>query len=71
MGLPYYSKQRELRDDVNVFMGTLLNVYVFLLLIAGAVAIIITNSLGEITMTNAFAEELSSILKQCLEVLFP
>ena len=45
MGLPYYSKQRELRDDVNVFMGTLLNVYVFLLLIAGAMAIVITNSI--------------------------
>ena len=45
MGLPYYSKQRELRDDVNVFMGTLLNVYVFLLLIAGAIAIGITNSI--------------------------
>jgi len=45
MGLPYYSKQRELRDDVNVFMGTLLNVYVFLLLIAGAIAILITNSI--------------------------
>ncbi|HHH49579.1 MAG TPA: HAMP domain-containing histidine kinase, partial [Saprospiraceae bacterium] len=45
MGLPYYSKHRELRDDVNVFMGTLLNVYVFLLLIAGAVAIAITNSI--------------------------
>lgn len=45
MGLPYYSKQRELRDDVNVFMGTLLNLYVFLLLIAGAVAIGITNSI--------------------------
>ena len=45
MGLPYYSKQRELRDDVNVFMGTLLNVYVFLLLIAGAIAIAITNSI--------------------------
>ena len=45
IGLPYYSKQRELRDDVNVFMGTLLNVYVFLLLIAGAIAIAITNSI--------------------------
>ena len=45
LGLPYYSKQRELRDDVNVFMGTLLNLYVFLLLIAGAVAIGITNSI--------------------------
>ena len=45
IGLPYYSKQRELRDDVNVFMGTLLNVYVFLLLIAGVIAIVITNSI--------------------------
>lgn len=45
MGLPYYSKQRDLRDDVSSFMGTLLNVYVFLLLIAGVIAISVANSI--------------------------
>ena len=45
MGLPYYSKQRDLRDDVSEFMGTLLNVYVFLLLIAGVIAITVANSI--------------------------
>jgi len=29
IGLPYYAKQRNLKDDVYEFMGTLLNVYVF------------------------------------------
>ena len=47
MGLPYYSKQRDLRDDVSSFMGTLLNVYVFLLLIAGVIAITVANSITQ------------------------
>ena len=45
MGLPYYSKQSSLRSDVTIFMSTLLNVYVFLLLIAGGIAIVIANSI--------------------------
>ncbi len=45
MGLPYYSKQSKLRSDVTVFMSTLLNVYVFLLLIAGGLAIIVADSI--------------------------
>lgn len=45
MGLPYYTKERDLRDDVSSFMGTLLNVYVFLLLIAGVIAITVANSI--------------------------
>lgn len=45
IGLPYYSKQRELRSDVYDFMGTLLNVYVFLLLVAGVIAIFVANSI--------------------------
>ena len=45
IGLPYYSKQRELRSDVYDFMGTLLNVYVFLLLLAGVIAIFVANSI--------------------------
>ena len=45
LGLPYYSKQRQLNSDITVFMSTLLNVYVFLLLIAGGIAIMVANSI--------------------------
>lgn len=38
LGLPYYSKASSLREDVTVFMGTLLNVYIFLLIIASVIA---------------------------------
>lgn len=46
-GLPYYDKQDNLRQDVDKFMGMLLNVYVFLLLIAGSIAILIANSITQ------------------------
>ncbi len=45
MGIPYYAQHRELRSEVTDFMSTLLNVYVFLLLIAGGLAIFIANSI--------------------------
>jgi signal transduction histidine kinase len=45
MGIPYYAQHRELRTEVTDFMSTLLNVYVFLLLIAGGLAIVIANSI--------------------------
>ncbi len=45
LGLPYYSRQSKLRSDVTVFMSTLMNVYVFLLLIAGAFAIFVAESI--------------------------
>jgi signal transduction histidine kinase len=45
MGIPYYAQHRELRSEVTDFMSTLLNVYVFLLLIAGGLAIVIANSI--------------------------
>jgi signal transduction histidine kinase len=44
MGIPYYARHRELHSDVTDFMSTLLNVYVFLLLIAGGLAIFVANS---------------------------
>ncbi len=44
-GLPYYSKQTNLREDTSAFMSSLLNLYVFLLIIAGAIAIFIANSI--------------------------
>ncbi len=51
MGIPYYARHRELRSDVTDFMSTLLNVYVFLLLIAGGLAIFVANS-----VTKALSE---------------
>jgi len=45
MGLPYYSENSRTRSDATTFMGTLLNVYVFLLLIAGVIAIVMANSI--------------------------
>lgn len=45
IGLPYYSQRRDISSNVTEFMGTLLNVYVFLLLIAGAIAIVVANSI--------------------------
>jgi|GEM_PF-1970847 len=44
IGLPYYSEQGNLRQDITSFIGTLLNVYVLLLLLAGTIAILIANS---------------------------
>jgi len=44
IGLPYYSQLENLREDVSEFMGTLLNVYVLLLIFSGLVAILIGNS---------------------------
>ncbi len=44
LGLPYYSQVTNLREDVSEFMGTLLNVYVLLLILAGVVALAIGNT---------------------------
>jgi len=44
IGLPYFSRQANLRQDVSGFMGTLLNVYVLLFLVAGVVALFVGNS---------------------------
>lgn len=45
MGLPYYSKQSKMSSDVTLFMSTLINVYVFLLFIAGGVAMMTASSI--------------------------
>ncbi len=45
LSLPYYSQLSSTRTDAVSFMGTLLNVYVFLLMIAGAIAILVANSI--------------------------
>ena len=45
LSIPYSNKQRVLQDDVADFMGNLLNVYVFLLLVAGSISIIVANSI--------------------------
>ncbi len=43
MGLPYYSKQRKQRTDVYAFMGHMMSVYVFLLLVSGVIALWVSN----------------------------
>ncbi len=43
--VPYYSKQRSLEDEISDFMGRLLNVYVFLLFIAGIFSVLVANSI--------------------------
>lgn len=45
ISLPYSSKLAGRENTVEEFMGTLLNVYVFLLMIAGAIAIAVANSI--------------------------
>ncbi|GAB4250736.1 MAG: HAMP domain-containing sensor histidine kinase [Saprospiraceae bacterium] len=51
MGIPYYAIKRELASDVTAFMSALLNVYVFMLLITGGLAIFIANN-----VTKALSE---------------
>ena len=42
--LPYYGKVRETNDEIREFMGNLLNAYVFLLIIAVAVAFLVAET---------------------------
>ncbi len=44
LGLPYFSRQSNLRQDVSDFMGELLNVFVGLFLVAAMVALFVGNS---------------------------
>ena len=45
LSIPYYSKNRDLSNDVYDFMGTMLNVYVILFILAGTIAILVANSI--------------------------
>jgi len=45
MGLPYYAHLREKNSEVASFMGALLNVYVLILIIASAMAVLVANSI--------------------------
>ena len=45
LSIPYYSKNRNLSKDVYNFMGTMLNVYVILFILAGTIAIFVANSI--------------------------
>ncbi len=59
LSVPYSNKQRVLQDDVADFMGNLLNVYVFLLLVAGSISIIMANSITK--PITAIGENLKEI----------
>lgn len=45
VAIPYYSDRSFLQQDISEFISALLNVYVFLLFIAGALAILVANSI--------------------------
>ncbi len=45
ISVPYYSKQGSIEDEISDFMGNLLNVYVFLLLLAGIISFSMANSI--------------------------
>ena len=47
LSIPYYSSDSSLEQEVSDFMGALLNVYVFLLLLAGVIAIAVANSITQ------------------------
>ena len=44
-GIPYYTDRSFLQKDISEFISALLNVYVFLLFIAAALAILVANSI--------------------------
>lgn len=45
LAVPYYTDRTFLQKDISEFISALLNVYVFLLFIAGALAILVANSI--------------------------
>lgn len=45
LNLPYFAKEENMRTEISEFMVALVNVYVFLLLIAGVIAFLVSNSI--------------------------
>ncbi len=45
IGVPYSNQERTLQDDVLNFMGNLVNVYVFMLILAGAISVYVANTI--------------------------
>ena len=45
IGVPYANQQRTLEDDVLNFMGNLVNVYVFMLILAGVISVWVANTI--------------------------
>lgn len=45
--LPYYANDRQFRKDLQSFLSALLNVYVFLLLVAGGIALLVADSITQ------------------------
>jgi len=45
IGVPYANQQRTLEDDVLNFMGNLVNVYVFMLILAGGISVWVANTI--------------------------
>lgn len=47
IGIPFYSEKREMQSELTQFLGTLLNLYAGLFLIAAAVSVSFTNNLTD------------------------
>jgi len=45
IGVPYANQERTLQDDVLNFMGNLMNVYVFMLILAGGISFLVANTI--------------------------
>ncbi len=45
IGVPYSNQERTLQDDVLNFMGNLVNVYVFMLILAGLISVWVANTI--------------------------
>jgi len=45
IGVPYANQERTLQDDVLNFMGNLVNVYVFMLILAGGISVWVANTI--------------------------
>jgi len=45
IGVPYANQERTLQDDVLNFMGNLVNVYVFMLILAGGISVLVANTI--------------------------
>jgi signal transduction histidine kinase len=47
LSMPFFAEQQQLQQEVSSFIGTLLNVYVLLLIIGGVIAIVAANSITQ------------------------
>lgn len=45
LNLPYYAKEKNMQDEINQFLSYFVNIYVLLFVVAGALGVLLSNSL--------------------------